>query len=117
MYGPQFRLRSFDMLALVRVVVGVRSTSPGVHAGMHAAALHSRVHAGVHAAALHTRVHARVHAAHSWVHARMHAGMHSHASLVHVVRAAVHGARIMDGVSPGMRPLVQHHRGGAGLMQ
>jgi hypothetical protein len=54
-----------------------------------------------------------MHAAHSWVHA----GMHSHASLVHVVRAAVHGARIVDGVSSGMRPLVQHHRGSAGLMQ
>jgi len=47
----------------------------------------------------------------------MHARMHSHASLVHVVRAAVHGARIVDGVSSGMRPLVQHHRGSAGLMQ
>jgi hypothetical protein len=84
---------------------------------MHATALHARVHPGVHAATLHAGVHPGMHAAHSWVHARMHPGMHSHASLVHVVRAAMHGARIVDGVSSGMRPLVQHHRGGAGLMQ
>jgi hypothetical protein len=84
---------------------------------MHAAALHARVHAGVH-----SRMHAGVHAAHPGVHARVHPGMHSHASLVHVVRAAVHGPGIVDRVSSGVvgtwvRPLVQHHRGGAGLMQ
>ncbi len=79
---------------------------------MHAAA----VHAGVH-----SRMHAGVHAAHPRVHARMHPRVHSHASLVHVVRA-VHGAGVVHRVSSGMmgtrvRPLVQHHRGGAGLMQ
>jgi hypothetical protein len=84
---------------------------------MHAAALHARVHAGVH-----SRMHAGVHAAHPGVHARVHPGMHSHASLVHVVCAAVHGAGVVHGVSSrvmrtGVRPLVQHHRGGAGLMQ